>query len=421
MTVSATSSPVVLLTNAVEPAKAAASVAASPSGDAGAGEFQQLLAQAAEGAGAAAGVALLAGKAAPEGATSAAEAAGEDGNPLPLSAELLPLVPVAPTATDGDTKLEADSASRKDSDDQSDQADQAVTLLVNMPAQPPVPVVPANTVSIPIQAATGQVQAAALSAAQPAAPLLKGDNGVGAKSAINPAAGTNTDDALAIAATTTKTTSTAAVDPATLNAGGDGANAQGDQGNADFAGLLKQLDASAAGPSSGSIDSGRAVQQADRAYQQASPATATVSLPVASDGWHDAVADKVMWFGANKITSAEIHLNPPDLGPIQVRISTENDKASVYFTSQHASVREALDQALPRLRDMMGGQGIQLANAGVGGQGSSPQQQDYRGNSEGRSRSADGFLRERDEGAEPIGVSAVATARLARSGIDAYA
>ena len=145
-----------------------------------------------------------------------------------------------------------------------------------------------------------------------------------------------------------------------------------------FGDTLKQIDSSMASPatSSAAVDmvGSSARDTGVRQYLDTSATTARVDLPVGKPGWSDAVADKVMWMSSQNINSAEIHLNPPDLGPLSVRVSTHHDQTSVFFTSSHATVRDALDQSLPRLREMMEGQGIQLLDAGVGGQGSTRQQ-----------------------------------------------
>lgn len=105
-----------------------------------------------------------------------------------------------------------------------------------------------------------------------------------------------------------------------------------------------------------------------RLYQGLVTTQTQVDVPVGKPGWSSAVVDKLMWFSAQQISSAEIHLNPAELGPLSVRIATHQEQATVYFTSHHATVREALDQALPRLREMFESQGMQLLDAGVGDQ-----------------------------------------------------
>jgi flagellar hook-length control protein FliK len=68
---------------------------------------------------------------------------------------------------------------------------------------------------------------------------------------------------------------------------------------------------------------------------------------------------------AGGLQSATLTLNPPDLGPLQVVLSVSNDQASVSFTSNQAEVRQALEAAMPKLRDMMSEAGLSLGNANV--------------------------------------------------------
>ena len=105
-----------------------------------------------------------------------------------------------------------------------------------------------------------------------------------------------------------------------------------------------------------------------KSFQQAN-ATSTVqtSVPVevGKPGWSENVMQRVMWMSSQNVTKAEIALDPPELGPLQVRVSSQGDQTSVVFTSSHGAVRDALDQGLPRLREMLESQGIDLADVDV--------------------------------------------------------
>jgi flagellar hook-length control protein FliK len=90
-----------------------------------------------------------------------------------------------------------------------------------------------------------------------------------------------------------------------------------------------------------------------------------VPVPVGTPQWSQAVGDKVLWLAAQNVSSAEIRLDPPELGPMQVKVSVNQDQASVSFTSPHPAVREALDQQLGRLREMFSEQGLHLLNVDV--------------------------------------------------------
>ncbi|MFZ6748239.1 flagellar hook-length control protein FliK [Undibacterium sp. Ren11W] len=100
-------------------------------------------------------------------------------------------------------------------------------------------------------------------------------------------------------------------------------------------------------------------------------ATKTALTPhVGANGWDRALGQKVVWMIAGGLQSAELSLNPPDLGPLQVVIRVSNDQASTNFFSAQPEVREALEAALPRLRQMLSDAGVQLSDFSVGTQAS---------------------------------------------------
>jgi len=74
----------------------------------------------------------------------------------------------------------------------------------------------------------------------------------------------------------------------------------------------------------------------------------------------------MVWMAGQGHQVAELHLNPPDLGPMTIALTLDNDQASARFTSPHAAVREAIETAMPRLREMLADSGITLGNASVG-------------------------------------------------------
>jgi flagellar hook-length control protein FliK len=94
------------------------------------------------------------------------------------------------------------------------------------------------------------------------------------------------------------------------------------------------------------------------------PQTA-IPQPVASQAWGGMVGERVVWMFGQQHQSAEIMLNPPALGPLEVRLSMSDGQANLTFTTQHAPVREALEAATPRLREMLSESGIGLGNVSV--------------------------------------------------------
>ena len=84
--------------------------------------------------------------------------------------------------------------------------------------------------------------------------------------------------------------------------------------------------------------------------------------------WADEFSQKITWMASQRNQSAELHLNPPQLGPLDVVLKMNGDQASAVFTSPHAAVRDAIEQAIPQLREMLADSGIMLGNATVNDQ-----------------------------------------------------
>lgn len=128
----------------------------------------------------------------------------------------------------------------------------------------------------------------------------------------------------------------------------------------------------------GATDAARSVEQ-PKAADAAGVRTA-VAVPVGDEGWGDAMANRVTWVVQSRAPSAELQLNPPHLGPVEVRVSMSGDQASVSFFSPHAPVREALQAAVPRLTEAFAASGVALGDVFVGADARSGQQ-----SSDGRS------------------------------------
>ncbi|MES2319306.1 MAG: flagellar hook-length control protein FliK [Pseudomonadota bacterium] len=135
----------------------------------------------------------------------------------------------------------------------------------------------------------------------------------------------------------------------------------------------------------------------------AADAADRIAARVGTPAWDNQVAQKIVWMVAGKEQSATLTLNPPDMGPMQVVLSVTNDQATVTFAAAQPEVRQALLDAMPKLREMMGENGIALGNASVH-DGSSGQQQ-AQGEAQGRNGGA--------PGQGPSGSAAEAEARVA--------
>jgi len=112
---------------------------------------------------------------------------------------------------------------------------------------------------------------------------------------------------------------------------------------------------------------------ASSALEHLQPAGNRLTPQVGTPAWDQALGQKVVWMVAGAEQSASLSLNPPDLGPLQIVLNISHAQADATFTSAQPEVRQALEAAMPKLRDMLGEAGIQLGQASVNA--GTPQQQ----------------------------------------------
>lgn len=115
------------------------------------------------------------------------------------------------------------------------------------------------------------------------------------------------------------------------------------------------------------------------------PTVLAPSLPqdVGSSEWGKALGQQLLHMGRADQKTAELQLNPPGLGPLKVTLSMNEHQIQVAFVSAHASVRAAVEAALPQLRAAMADGGISLGEASVGSESRQPADAGY--GQEGRS------------------------------------
>lgn len=95
------------------------------------------------------------------------------------------------------------------------------------------------------------------------------------------------------------------------------------------------------------------------------PTQTQVSAPLNSPQWSEELGQRVRWLVGQNLGSAQIRLNPAELGPVELRVNVSGDQVSVAFNSQFGVVREAIEAALPKLREMLESQGLNLAEADI--------------------------------------------------------
>ncbi len=105
----------------------------------------------------------------------------------------------------------------------------------------------------------------------------------------------------------------------------------------------------------------------------------SIDFPVMEAGWDKAMSERVLLMANGRLQNAEIRLMPRELGPLRVEVKVDDGVASVSFHTQHAITRDAIEHALPRLREMLAEQGLSLGQTSVGDDGVQRETRDHRG------------------------------------------
>ncbi|HEY8856811.1 MAG TPA: flagellar hook-length control protein FliK [Rugosibacter sp.] len=92
----------------------------------------------------------------------------------------------------------------------------------------------------------------------------------------------------------------------------------------------------------------------------------SIATPLGQIAWRDEVGQKLTWMVSNNRQQADLVLNPPQLGRIEVTLSLDGNQASASFTSPHAAVREVLENSMTRLREVLADAGVALGQTHVG-------------------------------------------------------
>jgi len=94
--------------------------------------------------------------------------------------------------------------------------------------------------------------------------------------------------------------------------------------------------------------------------------------------------EKMLMMVKDKVHTAEIRLDPSELGSMQIKISLQQDQMSVQFMVQQGNAKELMEQQMPKLKELLQQQGIELS------QGSVQQQNQSSSGQEGGRRTAGG-------------------------------
>ncbi|KFX00986.1 flagellar hook-length control protein FliK [Pectobacterium carotovorum] len=115
-------------------------------------------------------------------------------------------------------------------------------------------------------------------------------------------------------------------------------------------------------------------------------ASAQLNAPFGSPQWQDALGQQIIMFSRNGQQTAELRLNPQELGALHISLKIDDNQAQIHLASANSQVRSALEAALPHLRNAMAESGINLGQSSVGSDSSAWQQQMAGNNNDGNNR-----------------------------------
>ncbi|MCZ7835451.1 flagellar hook-length control protein FliK [Atlantibacter hermannii] len=118
----------------------------------------------------------------------------------------------------------------------------------------------------------------------------------------------------------------------------------------------------------------------------ATPHTAVLNAQLGSAEWQQAFSQHVTLMTRNGQQSAELRLNPEDLGQVHISLKIDDNLAQMQFVSPHSHVRAALEAALPTLRTQLAESGIQLGQSDISSESFAGQQQQQGQPQQGGSR-----------------------------------
>jgi flagellar hook-length control protein FliK len=146
-------------------------------------------------------------------------------------------------------------------------------------------------------------------------------------------------------------------------AAGDGAK------TVDFSAQLARFQSGSENPSMPNTAPG--LQRGAEAREAMAPLksySTSIELPVQHAEWGEKIAGKLAWLTSQRMSAAEIHITPPDMGPLDVRVQVQNDQAHVTIHATNSAVRDQLELNGHRLRDMLQENGLNLDSFDVSSQ-----------------------------------------------------
>ncbi|PLC47995.1 hypothetical protein CR159_20585 [Pollutimonas subterranea] len=166
---------------------------------------------------------------------------------------------------------------------------------------------------------------------------------------------------------------------ATLDAAALAADIASVSARASFAGASAQTDLNASQAGSITAASGNTGFPGTLGSMPTTGASATppgIATPLQSPQWGAEFGRQFVSLtqgGHNMPHTAELRLDPPELGPLRISINISDNVAHAVFTSPHAAVRQTVENSLPQLQQLLAQAGISLGQTSVNDQGQTDQ------------------------------------------------
>ena len=125
------------------------------------------------------------------------------------------------------------------------------------------------------------------------------------------------------------------------------------------------------------------------------------------------IGDRLQWLSQQGRHFAQLNMHPSRLGPVEVHIAVNEAEANVHFVATHAQTREALESALPRLREQLEAGGLMLGEASVGSERfEHSQDPDHESSGEAKAQLSDSVMTESDLADDPERLARATSSRL---------
>ncbi|CAM4226900.1 flagellar hook-length control protein FliK [Vibrio agarivorans] len=133
------------------------------------------------------------------------------------------------------------------------------------------------------------------------------------------------------------------------------------------------------GVSPNSVTSAAATAQVTRSEVNTPQGSVVISQAMSAEQMAEKANERVQVMLSKNLKNIDIRLDPPELGRMQIRMNMNGDNATVHFTVANSQARDVIEQAMPRLREMLAQQGLQLGDTSVQQQSAGQQQGQFAG------------------------------------------